>query len=666
MRRFRRWLRSLSKTKKILRLFRLFKADTEHPDPEPCNDDSRRARNTKVPHVQSKTKKILRLFMADTEHPDPEPGNEDSGRARNTKAPRVQSKPKKRKPGGKILRLFKADTEHPDPEPINEDSGRARNTKAPHVQSKPEKRKPSDKILHSKADTEHPAPEPVNEDSGRARNTTVPHVQSKPKKKKPSGKIHHSKADTEHPAPELVKKDPKPLKAERNTSELPEQLHDHHGITKDSDLSKDVSKPSHVTPKDKRNDTDSKIAVGKYPYQPLQSNKHIIRVLHIEPPTSPSSQSGQVIAGSVFQVELMSDNSSSHAYSAVSYEWGLPPKDESKSTTILLGGHTVRVRENLYNALRRIRDVHFKINSNAESPLLLWVDAVCINQDDDVEKGHQVQMMGQIYATARTVFVWLGSGSERTLAAMNAINAIGMENLKALEENLKKKNTHMLDVETSFESLEGSGLTRHEEDFDKQLVAKLPTEQQEWANKLRDVSKGIAEFCEASYWRRVWIVQEFVMARDYLLLCNDAVVTKDEFEKVLDIVAVVRRIRGLYQTLRELDAMWPSDAGGVHLALEIPAHDLHRLKEAAKLGKAKTPLSKWLDMCAAKKFKATDPRDYVYAFLGISDDCAGKIVPDYTKSTWEVYTGTMKFAMENDPGLGEQFDTGVAGMMKLI
>ncbi|EAA27268.2 HET-domain-containing protein [Neurospora crassa] len=503
----------------------------------------------------------------------------------------------------------------------------------------------------------------------------VSHVQSKTKRREPSDKTSHPKANTENLAPELgdensrstlgisepVKKIPEPLGSARTSGELSGQLHDHHGVTKVGDLSEVDSNPSPVTPEHK-NDTDSQVAVGKYPYQPLQSNKHIIRVLYIEPPTSSSSQGGQVIAGSVFQVELMSGNSSSYPYSALSYEWGLPPKDESNSPTILLGGHTVRVRENLYNALRRIRDVQLKINSNTDSPLLLWVDAVCINQDDDVEKGHQVQMMGQIYATAQMVFVWLGSGSEQTLAAMNAINAVGMENLKELEDNLRKNGDHILDIDTLCESLEDSGHNRPEDEFDKLWVANLPTEQQEWVNKLRNVSRGIAEFCEASYWRRVWIVQEFVMARDCLLLCNDAFVTKYEFEKVLDLMAAIRKIRGLYEAIRVLGAWWPSDAGGVHLALETPAHDIQRLKEA-KLRKKKTPLSEWLNMCAAKKFKATDPRDYVYAFLEISDDCSGKIIPDYTKSTLEVYTGTMEFAMENDPRLDRGFSRRIGEIM---
>lgn len=43
---------------------------------------------------------------------------------------------------------------------------------------------------------------------------------------------------------------------------------------------------------------------------------------------------------------------------------------------------------------------------------MLWADAICINQDDVQEKGHQVNMMGKIYTKAIGVIVWLGQDYE--------------------------------------------------------------------------------------------------------------------------------------------------------------------------------------------------------------------------------------------------------------
>lgn len=59
---------------------------------------------------------------------------------------------------------------------------------------------------------------------------------------------------------------------------------------------------------------------------------------------------------------------------------------------------------NLHVALLHLRNRFFE--------RILWVDAVCINQDDDGEKGLQVQSMGEIYASANGVVVWLGEAAD--------------------------------------------------------------------------------------------------------------------------------------------------------------------------------------------------------------------------------------------------------------
>lgn len=44
-------------------------------------------------------------------------------------------------------------------------------------------------------------------------------------------------------------------------------------------------------------------------------------------------------------------------------------------------------------------------------PRSLWVDAVCINQRDNKEKGHQVALVAKIYSNANCVLVWLGESN---------------------------------------------------------------------------------------------------------------------------------------------------------------------------------------------------------------------------------------------------------------
>ncbi|KAH7361167.1 hypothetical protein BKA66DRAFT_396649, partial [Pyrenochaeta sp. MPI-SDFR-AT-0127] len=43
---------------------------------------------------------------------------------------------------------------------------------------------------------------------------------------------------------------------------------------------------------------------------------------------------------------------------------------------------------------------------------LLWVDAICIDQNDLIERNHQVGLIGQIYSNATLVLTWGGKSDE--------------------------------------------------------------------------------------------------------------------------------------------------------------------------------------------------------------------------------------------------------------
>ncbi|KAL9107576.1 MAG: hypothetical protein Q9227_007576 [Pyrenula ochraceoflavens] len=84
-------------------------------------------------------------------------------------------------------------------------------------------------------------------------------------------------------------------------------------------------------------------------------------------------------------------------FEALSYTWG----QASKGKTITLNQrYKFPITDNLYTALQRLR--------SRDKTRVLWVDAMCINQKDDIEKSHQVRLMGKIYREANCVNVWLG------------------------------------------------------------------------------------------------------------------------------------------------------------------------------------------------------------------------------------------------------------------
>lgn len=110
-------------------------------------------------------------------------------------------------------------------------------------------------------------------------------------------------------------------------------------------------------------------------------------------------------------------------YEALSYVWG-PVEEHSAKIRVShlsrygtqLGGW-LPARRNLMSALRHLR--------RADRPRDLWIDAICIDQDDDVAKGPQVAMMGDIYQRAASVVVWLGPGTQNTPSAFAWLEDFG-------------------------------------------------------------------------------------------------------------------------------------------------------------------------------------------------------------------------------------------------
>ncbi|EMT64819.1 Heterokaryon incompatibility protein 6, OR allele [Fusarium odoratissimum] len=129
-----------------------------------------------------------------------------------------------------------------------------------------------------------------------------------------------------------------------------------------------------------------------FSYKPLypRPNCTYIRLLRLHPSTAVCNP----LTGDLEDYPL--GNEEVGMFETLSYIWG----DAFVSEYMVLGGKRFSIRQNLHDALRRLR------LSNA--PRILWVDSICIDQLDNTEKSAQIPLMGQIYSTARSVIVWLG------------------------------------------------------------------------------------------------------------------------------------------------------------------------------------------------------------------------------------------------------------------
>jgi hypothetical protein len=80
---------------------------------------------------------------------------------------------------------------------------------------------------------------------------------------------------------------------------------------------------------------------------------------------------------------------------------------------------TLSVTRNLSTALRYLRD--------PQKARVLWIDAICINQDDFHERGHEVGHMDMIFRNARQVIAWFGPGDEKSTLAISTLKSIGRD-----------------------------------------------------------------------------------------------------------------------------------------------------------------------------------------------------------------------------------------------
>jgi hypothetical protein len=142
---------------------------------------------------------------------------------------------------------------------------------------------------------------------------------------------------------------------------------------------------------------------SQHQYQPLDN--HTIRVLTLDP-----GQPDDRLVGTLESVRI----DAMGEYEALSYVWAEPgpsrstyvivirDKDGKDRTLALRGG-------SIFAALCRLR--------LPAQPRRIWADQCCINQDDLVERGHQVQYMNRIYRDAARVLVWLGLDTKREAAS---------------------------------------------------------------------------------------------------------------------------------------------------------------------------------------------------------------------------------------------------------
>jgi hypothetical protein len=145
--------------------------------------------------------------------------------------------------------------------------------------------------------------------------------------------------------------------------------------------------------------------LAPYEYRPLDRSRQEIRLLTIEP------GSGSDMVRCTLKHAFL-DTTPLPDYETTSYVCG----DPAIKSTIILHGHEVQAMATSEAVLRRmrLRDISRTV----------WIDSICIDQNDTGERGHQVGMMYQVYTKTWRNLIWLGPADGTLAESINAMEAI--------------------------------------------------------------------------------------------------------------------------------------------------------------------------------------------------------------------------------------------------
>lgn len=161
-----------------------------------------------------------------------------------------------------------------------------------------------------------------------------------------------------------------------------------------------------VGPEPSRGDTLAKVnGLSAYKYHPLPSNKHIRRLV-----LNPGSGRSQLM-GTLQMIDL-DWPSPSTSFEAISYVWGSAIRDQF----ILVDDKPLSITTSLQESLLQVR--------LEDKTRAIWADSICIDQDNIMEKGEQVSLMGRIYQTSSCTLICLGAGPEHRREAIEAATLI--------------------------------------------------------------------------------------------------------------------------------------------------------------------------------------------------------------------------------------------------
>lgn len=429
-------------------------------------------------------------------------------------------------------------------------------------------------------------------------------------------------------------------------------------------------------------------ALPKLQYAPLDEARGQIRLATLEPNLAVLGGDNNVPILTIehYSQDEQDESQAWPGYCALSYVCG----DPHVTKPVIVNGCVTRVTEKLRTFLEQAATdlarwkgggedesglfSEYWVTARGEKRAIYWIDALCINQLDNVEKSHQIAHMGQIYSKADRVTVWLGPQNDdsdvvlRFLALLaefvkstrrrsNVIDtwrqasddedesqqdpqshealfydALKRANIRRDQEAFARRvdrQSHMEELSLCSEGIIERNCRRIVYNTAYELAAQCVCSAFQTRHGIKAADETATNRCleqavralsERSYWGRAWVIRELAMANSdrTVFLCGRCALNREDF----DLGCQVMRPRDS----RLCDAV---NRSKVYIAEKLDLADT------------------LIETCFRGELRAALPHDYIYSLLPLASDrrsCA--ITPDYNLSAADLYIAVAEYLLQ--------------------
>jgi hypothetical protein len=346
-------------------------------------------------------------------------------------------------------------------------------------------------------------------------------------------------------------------------------------------------------------------------------------------------------------------------YEALSYVWG----NDMAPMSMVLGGRDIPITQNLDTALRHLR--HGQLSRS------LWVDAVCIDQSNVVERAEQVKLMNRIYHSASTVLVWLGPAADDSDVVMRSIQIFDKLYWQTYDFQVNFMEILYRPWFTRIWVLQEFLLGKNPRIGCGSIWVPWVSFLYAWADSGMDVGAIAIEykkqFCEAV--QPPWLQQiaqkttESEPVSGYVILSGLQDAFVENFPQLVGLDSVPELLRDIeenttlwgarYAVMRYRQYESPTTKAywkKLELARIVPIRYHEFLWHSRGTLLNRKSLSFVSILKGTMNLRSTDPRDKIYGILGLVSEEARENIPvDYERGPEWTFVPTMEYIIKHEP-----------------